>query len=128
MLEILTVVAIVSLLSAVAWPNYTAYMRRGHRAEARAGLLKAQQWMERAATTGNYPAPPLPDTLTWHENKKHYEIKLIPGVTPGYRLVAERHLDSQKPDECGDLTLDYTGKRGVVNNKAGMTAEKCWRR
>jgi Tfp pilus assembly protein PilE len=50
------VVAIVGILSAIAYPSYAEYIRRGHRADARAGLLQAQQWLERAATaTGQYP-------------------------------------------------------------------------
>ncbi len=32
------VVAIVGILSAIAYPSYTEYVRKGHRAEARAGL------------------------------------------------------------------------------------------
>ena len=56
LIELMIVVAIVAILSAIAYPSYAEYVRRGHRAEARAGLLQAQQWMERAATaTGTYP-------------------------------------------------------------------------
>ena len=50
LIELMIVVAIVGILSAVAYPSYTEYVRRGHRADARAGLLQAQQWLERAAT------------------------------------------------------------------------------
>lgn len=43
LIELMIVVAIVGILSAVAYPSYTEYVRRGHRADARAGLLQAQQ-------------------------------------------------------------------------------------
>ena len=57
LIELMIVVAVVAILSSIAYPSYTEYVRRGHRAEARAGLLQAQQWLERAATaTGTYPA------------------------------------------------------------------------
>ncbi len=56
LIEVMIVVAIVGILTAVALPSYNEYIRRGHRADARAGLLQAAQWMERAATaTGTYP-------------------------------------------------------------------------
>ena len=50
LIELMITVAIVGILGAIAYPSYTEYVRRGHRAEARAGLLQAQMWLERAAT------------------------------------------------------------------------------
>jgi prepilin-type N-terminal cleavage/methylation domain-containing protein len=49
LIEVMIVVAIVAIITAVALPNYTEYIRRGHRAEVRANLLQLAQWMERAA-------------------------------------------------------------------------------
>ena len=63
LIELMIVVAVVGILTAVAYPSYAEYVRRGHRADAKAGLLQAQQWMERAATaTGEYPTT-LPNAL-----------------------------------------------------------------
>lgn len=50
LIEVMIVVAIVGIVTAVAVPSYGEYIRRGHRADARAGLLQAQQWLERAST------------------------------------------------------------------------------
>src|SRR5256885_9595200 len=56
LIELMIVVAVVGILGAIAIPSYSEYIRRGHRAEARAGLLQAAQWLERASTaTGTYP-------------------------------------------------------------------------
>ncbi|MEG1454952.1 MAG: type IV pilin protein, partial [Comamonas sp.] len=56
LIELMIVVAIVGILSTVAFPSYQEYLRRAARSEAKAGLLQAAQWMERAATvSGVYP-------------------------------------------------------------------------
>ena len=53
LIEVMIVVAIVAILSAIALPSYTEYIRRGNRAEARAGLLQAAQWMRAAGRSGS---------------------------------------------------------------------------
>ena len=81
LIELMITVAIVGILGAIAYPSYTEYVRRGHRAEARAGLLQAQMWLERAATaTGTYPTT-LPDSLTWASDAtKRYTAAVFCGL------------------------------------------------
>ena len=43
LIEVMIVVAIIGILSAIAMPSYTEYIRRGHRTEARASLLQMAQ-------------------------------------------------------------------------------------
>lgn len=47
LIELMVVVAVIGILTAVAYPNYTSYVQRSHRAEMKAQLLGAGQWMER---------------------------------------------------------------------------------
>jgi type IV pilus assembly protein PilE len=59
----MTVVSVIGLLASIARPGYDEYIRRSHRTHARATLIQADQWMERAATArGTYPVTnqPLP--------------------------------------------------------------------
>lgn len=137
LIELMITVAIVGILGAIAYPSYTEYVRRGHRADARMGLLQAQQWLERAATaTGTYPTT-LPDSLTWaNDATKRYTIKyetLDPSRTPAppagtsYRLTAEPQ-GAQASDKCGDYTLTNTGLRGANGKKATDSGYNpdCW--
>ena len=130
LIELMIVVAVIGILSAIALPSYNEYIRRGHRAEARAGLLQAQQWLERASTaTGVYPTD-LPAALTWaSDTSKRYQIGFKTGNTnAAFTLIATRKSPGpQAADKCGDFTLTNTSAQGA-DNLTGITAEECWRK
>ncbi|UUC94916.1 MULTISPECIES: type IV pilin protein [Comamonas] len=136
LIELMIVLAVVGILSAVAYPSYTEYVRRGHRADARTGLLQAQMWMERAATaTGVYPTNAdttkiLPAALSWTgDASKRYTIgvKADTSTNSTYTLIATRKDPGpQAADKCGDFTLTHTGARGAENLSSEMTATECW--
>jgi len=128
LIEVMIVVVIVGILASIAYPSYEEFVRRGHRADARAGLLAAQQWLERAATaTGTYPGA-LPPALTWvGDGSKRYTIAYAAGAIAGanYTLSAvPRNPDPQALDRCGTYTLTETGQRG--NNGASLSVAECW--
>ena len=129
LIELMIVVAVVGILSAIAYPSYTEYVRRGHRADARAGLLQVQQWLERAATaTGTYPTN-LPSALTWTaDNTKRYNIAFQAGNTTAAYVLTATPKGAQTGDKCGTYTLSNTGVRGAAGKKSGESGydPDCW--
>lgn len=134
LIELMIVVAVVGILSAIAYPSYTEYVRRGHRADARAGLLQAQLWLERAATaTGAYPTT-LPAALTWsNDTNKRYTISLDKdgNKDPQAAFIlnaAPKSPGPQAGDKCGIYTLSNTGLRGANGKTAGQSGydTDCW--
>lgn len=126
LIEVMIVVAIVGILSAIAYPSYAEYIRRGHRAEARAGLLQAAQWMERAATaTGTYPlTAAFPATLKKIPSDR-YDITVVSTDRSTYTLTATPK-GAQTGDKCGKYTLTQAGVRDASPLTQGATVAECW--
>ncbi|MFC5473257.1 type IV pilin protein [Paraherbaspirillum soli] len=128
LVELMLVVVIVAILSTVALPNYSAYVRRSERAAARAVLLEAAAWMERRFTVNNSYAgiSRLPDDLRQapRTGTAKYRVSLTqPAEIAAYQLQA---APERSGDKCGIFTLDHSGARGLIGNTASL--EECWGR
>ncbi|MGV8805278.1 MAG: type IV pilin protein [Polaromonas sp.] len=127
LIELMIVVAVVAILSAIALPSYNEYIRRSHRAEARAALLQAAQWMERAATAnGTYPlTAAFPPSLTTIQSLR-YNITLLSASGLTYTLTATP-AGAQVGDKCGSYTLDQAGTRGAASKTPpDALITECW--
>lgn len=136
LIELMITVAIVGILTAIALPSYSEYTRRGHRADARTGLMQAVQWLERAATaTGVYPTE-LPNALQWKDGNgvsdpgKRYDISFVVGNSnAAFTLQAiPKKPGPQASDKCGTYTLSNTGVRGANGKTSGQAGydASCW--
>ena len=128
LIELLIAVALVGILAGIAYPAYTSHVQRAHRAEARAVLLEAAQYMERyySAKT-SYASASLPDRLSRSPAGStaadaRYTLAVTADAT-SFTLTAT----PTKADGCGALTINQLGVRGAPSPESGITAESCWR-
>jgi type IV pilus assembly protein PilE len=129
LIEMATVMVVIAILTAIAIPNYTAYVARSNRSEARSQLLMAANWVERWRTQqGSYlgaalPAPAL--TQSPAQGTPKYTIALTNLTAITYTIEATP-VGSMAGDICNLLRIDQTGLRTFTGG--GGTQDLCWSR
>nr|WP_298165009.1 type IV pilin protein [uncultured Pseudomonas sp.] len=132
LIELMIVVVVIGILTAIAYPSYQDYVRRAKRADAQSALLELAQFMERHYTangtylTADDKAPGLPFTTAPKDGtNSNYDLSFAAKPTAsGYTLQAVPK-GSMVGDTCGTLTLTNTGAKGQA---AGAALAACWRR
>lgn len=131
LIEVMIVVAVIGILSAIALPSYNEYMLRSHRANARAALLQAAQWLERAATAqGSYPAAAaIPAGILAVEGGRY--VVTLPVLTAGTYTLLATPTAVQNTDRCAVFQMTHAGVRTQVATATVPTplaVQECWNR
>jgi type IV pilus assembly protein PilE len=138
LIEVMIVVAIVAILAAIAYPSYLESVRKSKRAEARAQLMEAAQYMQRFYsqndsflkvlndnTKSDMTLPPALASVP-RGGATTYTIQFVTHTASSFNLEAVP-TGSMEGDRCGSLRLDNTGVRGIANAKSGLSPSDCWR-
>jgi type IV pilus assembly protein PilE len=148
LVELMIVVAIVGILSALAYPSYQSHMQKTRRVAAAGCLMELAQWMERNYTTclrydrtGTAPAcgtavanAQLPALNCRNELNNAYTFQFTAAVAPAtnpaqatYALEAVPGAVQAGDTRCATITLNQAGVKGATGTDAATAANSCWR-
>jgi type IV pilus assembly protein PilE len=134
LMELLTVLVIIAILSAIAVPSYRQYTLRANRSEAKTTLLFLSSALERCYTrfnsyvyTGNAATGCTVNFPQTSENGL-YTISAAPmageaDMTSTFVLTATPQGAQTQDTGCATLTLDSTNAKGSTGTKS---ANECW--
>ncbi len=134
LIELMIVVGIVGILTAVALPSYRAYILRSDRATARSALLDAQQFMERFYSVNDrYDQDKGGTALTALPAR----LASVPPEAPRYNLTVSVSTNAYTltatpiaaVTSCGNLLLTNTGVKGITipSSPSNSDIATCWK-
>ena len=137
LIELMIVVAVIAILVAIAYPSYVSYITKTNRKAAEACLSTYANYMERYYTTNmRYDTSSATPTVANDITKLVFDCASPQQTGPNYKYTAPTLSQSQfvlqaapqgaqatRDTQCGNLTLDQTGKRNI--NGTGTVAS-CW--
>ncbi len=136
LIELLITVAVLGVLAAIALPSYQNYVNQSRRADAKTGLLRAAQVMERNYTANNCynkttqadcAAQTGTDTTAPASGSNYYTSSFAAGtLTRGAFTLQVAPAGVMTGDACGTFTLTSTGVQGLTGNT--LTVAECWQR
>ncbi|MCD9499365.1 prepilin-type N-terminal cleavage/methylation domain-containing protein [Photobacterium carnosum] len=118
LIEMLIVVAVIGVLTAIAYPSYQSHVLKGHRTQAMGDLIKIQLALEESYTQDSaYDFTIVSgSSCSFCDTDSERYTLAVTQQDPGYLITAKME-SLQKNDECEDLSLDQTSK--------GLP-ERCW--
>ena len=142
LLEVMVVVALLAILSTLAYASYGESVRKSNRGDAQAALSGLASAMQRyyteqtpstyvsaaASTPGAPKSTVFPSQSPLDGARKHYNLIIQSASASVYAVRAVPIAGgAQANDKCGTLTMTSAGQKGINGGDTGVTWQDCWR-
>lgn len=127
LMELMIVVVIISILTAVAYPSYRQYVAKAKRNEAMAALLKIATLQERWYLQNNTYTTDMTNlgfgTATNHlTGSESYLVSVTSATANDFSATATWQMGGDEANKCNSFTIDGRG------NRTSEPYTDCWSR
>ncbi|MGK2942486.1 MAG: type IV pilin protein [Immundisolibacter sp.] len=127
LIELMVVVALISILAAIAVPAYQEYGRKARRSDAKQALVALQLQQEKwRASRSSYTVILGSAGLNWPTTSRngYYRLAITAATATAYNMTAAPLTGTpQAGDRCGTFAINQNG-----NNITGSYAKAdCWK-
>lgn len=125
LIELMVVIAIIGILAAIAWPNYTDYLVKSRRAAAQADMLEIQLALEKwrannasyrsdaTSTSAGSATTNTIGALNYTDSNAHYDFTITGTTGSAYTINGNAQGGQQTNDAaCHPLTINQSNTRG----------------
>lgn len=126
LVELLTVIALIGILAAIAIPLYNNYQLRAGRTDATATLLEMAQQAERFFVRNNKYTDAFPENNQSASGK--YDIKFEAkdnGLS--FTLTATPRGTQDRDKDCREIGINNRGQRTAKDSASQDASNVCWK-
>lgn len=126
LLELMIVLVVLAILTAIAYPSYNNYLLKSHRGDGKALLYLAAQRQQQFFTVNNTFTQTIGDGglgMSASSNEGYYTLS-VSATANTYTLTALPAASQTADTYCAQLTLSHIGVKGISGE--APSADKCW--
>jgi type IV pilus assembly protein PilE len=127
LIELMIVIGIIGIISAIALPSYQSHILKARRVDALSVIATTQSIMERCYSQNfSYltTCDSLPQT-SFSSEQKYYTLSVTNQTATTYTLTATATGSQASDTLCASMTTDQTGQRTAVDS-SGNSQSICW--
>lgn len=141
LIELMMVVAIIGILTAIAYPSYQGSIRKTNRSDAKDALLRIAAAQERFFFSNNGYTTDLSklgltaQSGSFFSTENHYQLTVTAGPTctsagsktfPCYTVTATARGGQAADKACTTFAIDQTGRKTAAKNDTSASTDICW--
>ena len=125
LIELMIVIAILSIIVAVGYPSYMEHVKKSRRDEGMGQLLELADRMERAySDRGTYPTN-ISEVYVATTDGGFYTLSIVSANNISFTVnAAPTSLGQQDADKCETFTLTSLGEKSITGS---VPNSQCWK-